>query len=138
MGFGRWWIFLLLGATLTACGSGSSGFPDNKVRIAGQVEDGTITSPIGLATCQFIDRKGEVLAQAIADIAGEFQLEVPPESEGWIHCAPSNLPGLILSTYISTAGVSAGETLPLSGREEVSPMTTLFARQIAGRMTIKQ
>lgn len=101
------------------------------VAIQGEVSDGTPTSPIPSAACQFVQRNGTQRARAIADSTGAFRLQVPPGIEGFIQCAPPGLAHLRLSTFVSTVGKEAEETIPETGREEVSPQTTVVAMVIA-------
>ncbi|MEE8302505.1 MAG: hypothetical protein V3S24_08740 [Candidatus Tectomicrobia bacterium] len=138
---GRWWLMLMLVVIVAACGSGTSGFdappvppPSLSVNVLGEVNDGTLTSPIGGSNCQFETFTGEVLAQAVADGTGQFQIELPVASQGFIQCTPPGLPQLVLRTFVSTMDASAGETLPVTGRELVSPATTLFSQQIADNL----
>ena len=103
----------------------------NFVTVQGQVDDGTATSPIANAECRFVNRRGLRLDTATADTSGRFQLQVPPEREGFINCNPPGFPNLILTTFISTVGVAAGATLPAQGFEIVSPEMTVVANIIA-------
>jgi hypothetical protein len=60
--------------------------------------------------------------------SGVFQLLVLPDLQGFIRCAPSTLPHLVLSTFVSTVGVAAGNTV---ANLIVSPSTTIIADVIA-------
>ena len=55
---------------------------------------------------------------------GRFSIEVPPDVEGYIRCAPPDIPKLILSTFSSTKGLAPEDKV--SG-ENVTPATTLVA-----------
>jgi hypothetical protein len=127
----------LLVLTLWSCGGDSdngAGNPPanpNAVTIAGQADDGTPTSPLGNATCHFVDSNGTQGAQATTDGSGVFHLAVAPGRQGFISCTPPGMLHLALSTFVSTVGKVAGETIPARGFEEVSPRTTVFASLIA-------
>jgi hypothetical protein len=126
-------LFIL---ALSGCSGGNDGGEATRpsatmVTIQGEVSDGTLTSPIPGATCQFVPRNGTRRAQARADSTGAFRLQVPPEMEGFMRCAPPGLAHLVLSTFVSTVGKEAGETIPETGREEVSPQTTVVAMVLA-------
>lgn len=131
--YGRWLLLLLWVFVLTACGSGSSGF-DEPVTVTGRVTDGTLTSPIARAACQFKTFQGDILAQDTSDDQGNIALDVPVGSVGFIECMPPTLSQLTLSTFVSTEGAQAGERIPMEGREPVSPATTLFNQRIGRRL----
>jgi hypothetical protein len=81
-----------------------------------------------------VDLNGVQHAQTTADATGVFQLRVSPDVQGFIQCSPPLLPELRLSTFVSTAGKAAGETIPEVGREEISPPTTVVAELIMAEM----
>src|SRR2546422_5763750 len=127
----------LLVLTLWSCGGDSdngAGQPpasSSAVTIAGKVDDGTPTSPVGNATCRFVDSNGTQGAQATTDSSGVFHLAVAPGLQGFISCTPPGMLHLALSTFVSTVGKSVGETIPARGFEAVSPPTTVIAARIA-------
>jgi hypothetical protein len=121
-------VVLLL--ILSGCqGDGDESNNATLITLRGQVESGTAAVPG--ATCQLVNRMGNLLGRAIADGTGTFQLLVAPDIEGFIGCNPSGFPNLILSTFVSTVGVAAGTILPVRGFEKVSPLTTVMANVIA-------
>src|SRR5262249_31917733 len=101
------------------------------VTVVGKVDDGTSQSPIGYAICHFVQSDGTQGAEAIADGSGGFSIEVSPGLQGFLYCNPPGFLQLVLSTFVSTMGMTAGETIPAIGREEVSPRTTVIATLIA-------
>ena len=126
----------LLVLTLWSCGGDSdngAGQPpasSSAVTIAGKVDDGTLTSPVGNATCRFVDSNGTQGAQATTDGSGVFHLAVAPGLQGFISCTPPGMQRLALSTFVSTVGKVVGETIPARGFVEVSPRTTVMATLI--------
>ncbi len=127
----------LLVLTLGSCSGGSesgAGQPltsATAVTIAGKVDDGAPTSPLVNATCHFVESNGTQGAQASTDRNGEFHLLVLPERQGFLSCTPPGMLHLALSTFVSTMGKVAGETIPAGRLEEVSPRTTVIATLIA-------
>lgn len=125
--------------TMTGCGSSGNGEGNTAgngvgpntnealVTVRGTVDDGTATSPIASAACYFVDSRGTLLAETTAERNGTFHIEIPPEVEGFMGCSPPGFPKLTLATFVSTVGVPAGQTVPATGFEEVSPRTTLVA-----------
>ena len=107
----------LLVLTLWSCGGDSdngAGQPpasSSAVTIAGKVDDGTLTSPLVNATCRFVDSNGTQGAQATTDGSGVFRLSVLPGLQGFISCTPPGKLHLALSTFVSTVGKVAGETI---------------------------
>src|SRR5712691_13179653 len=85
--------------------------PARTVILQGRVDDGLQHSPIANAVCRFSDRNGTQVATANADGNGLFRLEVPLDMQGFVRCAPPALSHLLLSTFVSTAGKTAGETI---------------------------
>jgi hypothetical protein len=78
-------------------------------------------------------------ARASADADGTFLLQVPPGLQGSILCTPPGLSQLTLSTFVSTDGAVAGDTIPETGREEVSPQTTVVtALVVQAELTDRQ
>jgi hypothetical protein len=121
------------------CGGGGSGggsthaaisTPD-MVTVQGRVDDGTPHSPIANAQCQVVDVHGSMVGSTTTDTNGLFRVGIPPGMDTFIGCNPQALPNLILATFVSTAGVAAGQTLPATGFEEISPRTTMVANIIA-------
>src|SRR5437870_5449223 len=127
----------LLVLTLWSCSGGSdsgAGKPLTRataVTIAGKVDDGTPRSPLGNATCHFVESNGTQGAHATTDGNGVFHLLVLPGRQGFLSCTPPAMLHLALSTVVSTIGKAAGETIPAGGFEEVSPRTTVIATLIA-------
>jgi hypothetical protein len=95
------------------------------------VDDGTPNSPIANAECQAVDLQGRQIGSTTADTNGLFQVDIPPGTDTFIGCSPQALRDLILATFVSTAGVAAGQTVPQTGREEISPRTTVIANILA-------
>ena len=91
------------------------------------MDDGTANSPIPNAQCRFVNLGGGQRTVVNADENGEFRIVVPPNVEGHISCSPQSLRFLKLSTFSSTMGKAAGETI--SG-EKVDPATTIVAQII--------
>jgi len=127
----------LLVLTLGSCSGGSESgagqplTPATAVTIAGKVDDGAPSSPLVNATCHFVESNGTPGAQATTDRNGEFHLLVLPERQGFLSCTPPAMRHLALSTFVSTMGKGAGETIPARGFEEVSPRTTVIATLLA-------
>ena len=105
--------------------------PKPSANIAGYNGDGSETSPIPGATCQLVDFNGNAILStetqlpisAITDGNGRFLLEkVPLNTEGFIECFQPSFPELILSTFVSTIGVSDGVTIK---DEQVLPQTVV-------------
>jgi hypothetical protein len=123
----------LLFLTLWSCGgdsdNGAGQLPasSSAVTITGKVDDGTLTSPVGNATCRFVDSNGTQGAQATTDSSGVFHLAVAPGLQGFISCTPPGMQHLALSTFVSTVGEAAGATIPARGFVEVSPRATVIA-----------
>ncbi len=105
-------------------GGGGGGDPQESVTVSGMVDDGTTNSPISKAICTFVDLNGDYLGETSADTNGNFSINVLPDKEGHIRCYPPGMKKLILSTYMSTRGRSAGDKI--SG-ENVTPPTTVVA-----------
>lgn len=124
---------LLVVCTMLGCSSSQDGEDTNEtlVTLMGRVDDGTAASPIANAACQFVLRSAAPLAGTTADRSGTFRLDVPPGVEGFLGCSPPDFPNLVLVTFVSMVGVPAGETVPATGFEEVSPRTTVMANIIA-------
>ena len=126
---------LVLIFAMDGCGGGGGGGDDPQepdpavsVIVSGTVDDGTPNSPISKAKCNFVDLNGVVLASNIrADGNGNFSINVLPDKEGHIRCAPPAIPRLILSTFLSTKGRVAGDKI--SG-EDLKPATTIVAEII--------
>jgi hypothetical protein len=95
------------------------------------VDDGTPHSPIANAQCQVVDVQGSMIGSTTTDTNGLFRVGIPPGMDTFIGCNPQALPNLVLATFVSTAGVAAGQTLPTTGFEEISPRTTMIANIIA-------
>ena len=108
-------------------GGGTQYVPDENVTITGKVDDGTANSPIPNAQCSFVNLGGGQRTVVNANENGEFRIVVPPDVEGHINCSPQSLRFLKLSTFSSTMGKAAGETI--SG-EKVDPATTIVAQII--------
>lgn len=104
--------------------------PATMVAIDGLVHSGTPASPIANAACRFVERDGTQGTQAVADGGGRFRLQALPGLQGFIQCIPPGLGQLLLSTFISTEGRAGGDVIPASGREEVSPQTTVIVALI--------
>jgi hypothetical protein len=127
--FGLGLLFTLM---LSACGGGggedggNNQPPPNTVNLQGSVHAGTPDIPVRNANCQFIDQSGTQQGQATADTNGLFRLAVLPQLQGTVRCIPPDLNQLVLSTIISTEGAVAGDTLPATGREIISPQSTLI------------
>ena len=129
----------IVGLALWSCsgGGGSEGEDSGglqrptTVTVVGKVDDGTSQSPIGYAICHFVQSDGTQSAEAIADGSGVFSIQVSPGLQGFLYCTPPGFLQLVLSTFVSTMGMTAGETIPAIGREEVSPRTTVIATLIA-------
>jgi len=124
----------ILGLALGSCsgGGGSGGLQrPTTVTMVGTVDDGTSLSPIGHAICHFVQSDGTQGAEARADGSGVFRIQVSPGLQGFLHCTPPGFLQLVLSTFVSTVGRRAGETIPATGYEEVSPRTTVMATVIA-------
>ncbi len=114
-------------------GSGSGNVPPPSVSattatLQGKVDDGLPHSPIANAVCRFTDRNGTQLATATADNNGLFQLAVPLDVHGFLRCAPPDLSNLVLSTFVSTTGRQAGDTI---ANLTVTPATTTVANILA-------
>ena len=127
---------LLLGLSMATCGGDGGGGDENAsagsppaaataVTIQGVVDDGTPTSPIAQARCRFVAQSDgqQGGASAIADTAGNFTLQIPPQKQGLIECQHPILATLTLRTFVSTAGAAAGTTMT----EEVSPTSNVIA-----------
>src|SRR5262245_58609290 len=129
----------ILGLALWSCsGGGGSGGEDSgglqrptTVTVVGKVDNGTSQSPIGYAICQFVQSDGTTSAEAIADGNGAFRIQLSPGLQCFLYCTPPGFPQLVLSTFVSTMGMTAGETIPATGRKEVSPRTTVIATLMA-------
>jgi hypothetical protein len=130
-------FFLLL---MVGCGGGGGGGgstpPDlepgggsDSVTVSGIVYDGTESSPIENAVCDFVDMDGNPLAdsEATADEYGNFAITVPPDVEGYIRCYPPDSPKLVLLSFLSTNNVEGGYEID---GEDVTPATTLVANII--------
>jgi hypothetical protein len=123
------WIILFgvfVSLIISGCDDNDNGTNRAFVTVQGKVDDGTATSPIANARCRFVELHGSQLTTAIADPNGAFRFDVPPNTQGFIECTPPGFPNLALSTFISTLGVEAGETIPEEGSEEVSPRATVI------------
>lgn len=99
------------------------------VTVRGEVHDGT--EPIAGATCRLVDHRGVQQALASADASGAFDLQAPPEAQGFMQCTPPQFTQFHLSAFVSTVGKTAGDTVPAMGREPVSPRSTVVAILIA-------
>jgi hypothetical protein len=124
---------LVLILFMAGCGGGGGGgdeetpvqpLPGDSVIVAGTVDDGTSNSPIMRAKCAFVDLNGDNLGETTADNIGRFSINVLPDKEGYIRCTPPDIPKLILSTFLSTKGLSPEDKI--SG-EDVTPTTTVVA-----------
>jgi protocatechuate 3,4-dioxygenase beta subunit len=93
------------------------------VTITGVVEDGNDNS-VADASCSLVDSSGTTIASDDCDSNGIYRLKVPPGETGNIYCGPKTIPGLNLSTVVSTVGVTVGETLD---SENITPTTTVVA-----------
>ena len=111
---------------LAACNGDDDGF--DGVRVRGVVDDGLANSPIGNAECRIVDRSDVTVATATANNDGEFSVILQPDQEGLAECFPQGLPGLTLSTFVSTEG-QANNT-ESSTIAELSPRQTLIANII--------
>jgi len=94
------------------------------VTIQGVVTDGTPTSPIAQALCRFVEQPNgqQGVVSAVADTAGNFTLQIPPQEQGVIACQHPTLPTLALTTFVSTMGEAAGTTMA----EEISPASNVI------------
>ena len=129
--------FLIIGLALilamAGCGGGGGGgggvplVPAENVTISGKVDDGTANSPIPNAECRFVNLGGGQRTVVNANENGEFRIVVPPNVEGHISCSPQSMRFLKLSTFSSTMGRTAGETIT---GEKVDPATTIVAQII--------
>ncbi len=121
---------LVLISFMAGCGGGGGGGDEGggsgteRVAISGTADDGTLNSPISGAECAFVDLNGDRLFGTTADNFGRFSIKVPPDVEGYIRCAPPDMPKLVLSTFSNTKGMAPGDKI--SG-EDVTPATTLVA-----------
>jgi hypothetical protein len=127
-------ICLLLGLSIVRCGGGGGGGGDRAsdggtpavttaVTIQGVVTDGTPTSPIAQALCRFVEQpNGQQGISAVADTAGNFTLQIPPQEQGVIECQHPILSTLALTTFVSTMGEAAGTTVT----EEISPASNVI------------
>jgi hypothetical protein len=119
-------MILFAVVSLIGCSSsGSSGGdddPSEEVTITGTVTDGTAS--LGQAACRFVDLNKKKLAEEPAAATGVYHMEVPPETRGFVSCAPSVAPRLRLVAYVSTVGHPAG--VPLAATD-VNPTTTIVA-----------
>src|SRR5919202_984398 len=92
-------VCLLLGLSMVRCGGGGGGGGDRAsdggtpsvapaVTIQGVVTDGTPTSPIAQALCRFVAQPSgqQGGASVVADTAGNFKLQIPPQAQGFIEC----------------------------------------------------
>jgi hypothetical protein len=94
------------------------------VTLQGKVDDGLPHSPVTNANCRFHDLQGTRVATATADGSGTFRLVVPLNMQGFVRCTPPSLSHLETSTFVSTVGRTAGETI---ANLTVDPRTTLLA-----------
>src|SRR5216683_6885640 len=128
-------ICLLLGLSMVRCGGGGGSGGDRAsdggtpavttaVTIQGVVTDGTPTSPIAQALCRFVEQPNgqQGVVSAVADTAGNFTLQIPPQEQGVIACQHPTLPTLALTTFVSTMGEAAGTTVA----EEISPASNVI------------
>ena len=126
-------IGLALIFAMAGCGGGGGGgggvplVPAENVTISGKVDDGTANSPIPNAECRFVNLGGGQRTVVNANENGEFRIVVPPNVEGHISCSPQSMRFLKLSTFSSTMGKKAGETIT---GEKVDPATTIVAQII--------
>ena len=126
-------IGLALILAMAGCGGGGGGgggvplVPAENVTISGKVDDGTANSPIPNAECRFVNLGGGQRTVVNANENGEFRIVVPPNVEGHISCSPQSMRFLKLSTFSSTMGRTAGETIT---GEKVDPATTIVAQII--------
>ncbi len=122
------WVFvfssLLMMFMMTGCPEppdGEEPDPSTVVTVIGT----TGFSPRQEPTCQFIPQNGGERFRAVtANDRGEFVLFVEPGGQGFVRCRPQALVGLTLSTFVSTVGMSAGETI---SDEDVTLTTTIIA-----------
>ena len=132
-------VFFLSAITLLAVtGCGGGGGPESGVTIQGVVDDGLASSPIAGAECRFVSERGRELGSTTADSNGEFSLVVAQNSQGFLVCNPPGQSNLRLVVFVSTVGALAGETLPVSGREELSPAGTLITEIIIQEQTVSR
>ena len=89
-------------------GGGGGGGNNNQVTIRGVVDDGTATSPIPGADCEFLDQNDVSRASAQADANGAYSLQAPIGITGSIVCTHPNFPNLKLIAFVSTVGQAAG------------------------------
>ena len=127
---------LLLGLSIVRCGGSGGGGDDRAsdvvtppvttaVTIRGVVHDGTPTSPIAQAHCRFAEQPNgqQGVVSAVADTAGKFTLQIPPQEQGFIECQHPTLSTLALTTFVSTKGEAAGTMVT----EAISPASNVIS-----------
>ena len=125
-------LIFIFGIVQCGDGDGGGGGGGDKVTIFGTVHDGTITSPLPSAQCQFVDPNGVPLATTITDVNGDFSIAVLPAVDGVISCSPQSFPNLTLYTIASTKGYMAEDEIY---GEDVTPATTIFSHHIASQLS---
>ena len=129
-------VIMVMGISIaimtTYCGGGGGGGgskpPETKdITITGKVDVGAEGSPVKNALCHLVNTDGVEKATATTNADGEFSMNAPSDVAGYLNCSPTNLSNLTLSTYCTTQGLTADDTI---NDENVTPFTTVVTQII--------
>ena len=116
----------LLALVLAAC-SGNDGTLVTRSTIALRGVAETASGPLAAVRCEAVTGAGTLVDDALTDDAGAFLLLVPEGFGGVVRCPAPGFVGLEVRTFVSTAGLSAGDDL---GGLRADPGRTVLARAL--------
>lgn len=100
----------LLALLLAACGENDGTLVTRStIALRGVAE--TAAGPFAAVRCEAVTAAGTFVDDAITDDVGAFLLLVPEGFRGVVRCPAPGFVGLQVRTYVSTAGLSAGDDL---------------------------